>query len=76
MRCVMRKPAFCICENKGADQLCGNRAADERRCFRYKDSTIPLLPKSKISSPLFSMVCVVPGRKPETGFLVMWLELS
>ena len=20
----MRKPDFCICENKGADQLCGN----------------------------------------------------
>ena len=24
---VMRKPAFCICENKGADQLCGKLAA-------------------------------------------------
>ena len=21
---VMRKPAFCICKSKGADQLCGN----------------------------------------------------
>ena len=29
----MRKQAFCICENKGADQLRGNR---------YIDSTIPL----------------------------------
>ena len=28
----MRKPAFCICENKGADQL---RAADQRLYFRY-----------------------------------------
>ena len=27
----MRKPAFCICENKGADQ---------RLSFRYIDSTI------------------------------------
>ena len=26
---VMRKPAFFICENKGADQLCGNPAADQ-----------------------------------------------
>ena len=39
----MRKPAFCICENKDADQLRGNREADHRLCFRYTDSTIPLL---------------------------------
>ena len=47
---VMRKPAFCICENKDADQLRGNREADQRLCFRYTDSAIPLLPKSEISS--------------------------
>ena len=47
---VMRKPTFCICENKDADQLRGNREADQRLCFRYIDSTIPLLSKSKISS--------------------------
>ena len=47
---VMRKPAFCICENKDADQLRGNREADQRLCFRYIDSTIPLLPKSEFSS--------------------------
>ena len=47
---VMRKPAFCICENKDADQLRGNREADQRLCFRFIDSTIPLLPKSEISS--------------------------
>ena len=41
---------FCICENKDADQLCGNREADQRLCFRYSDSTFPLLPKSEISS--------------------------
>ena len=28
---VMRKPAFCICENKDADQLPGNREADQHR---------------------------------------------
>ena len=39
----MRKPAFCIGENKDADQLRGNREADQRLCFRYMDSTIPLL---------------------------------
>ena len=43
----MRKPAFCICENKDADQLHGNREADQHLCFRYTDSTIPLLPKSE-----------------------------
>ena len=46
----MRKPALCICENKDADQLRGNREADQRLCFRYTDSTTPLLSKSKISS--------------------------
>ena len=39
---IMRKSTICICENKDADQ--------QRLCFRYLDSTIPLLPKYKISS--------------------------
>ena len=30
--------------NKVADQLRGNREADQRLCFRYTESTIPLLP--------------------------------
>ena len=42
----VRKPTICICEIKGADQRRGNREADQRLCFRYMDSTIPLLPKS------------------------------
>ena len=46
----MRKPTICICENKDADQLRGNSEADQRLCFRYIDSTLPLLLKSKISS--------------------------
>ena len=45
-----RFPAFCICENKDADQLRGNREADQRLCFRYIDSAIPLVPKYEISS--------------------------
>ena len=49
---VVRKPAFCICENKDADQLCGNREADQRLCFRHMGSAIPLLSKSEISKPL------------------------
>ena len=47
---VMRKPDFCICENKDADQLRGNRESDQRLCFRYIDSTIPQLSKYEISS--------------------------
>ena len=48
----MRKPAFGIFKNKGTEQLRRNLAADHRLCFCYKDSTVPLLPKSKISSLL------------------------
>ena len=45
----MGKPTICIGENKGADQLCGNREADQRLCFCYSDSKVPLLLKSEIS---------------------------
>ena len=58
---VMRKPTFCICENKDADQLRGNREADQRLCLRYIDGTIPLLFKSEISSRKPSSVAVQPG---------------
>ena len=62
---VMRKSAFCICQNKDADQLRGNRKADQRLCFRYIDSTIPLFSKSSSHLLLpYSLVCVGPGRKP------------
>ena len=75
MSLVMRKPAFCICENKDADQLRGNREADQSLCFRYTDSIIPLLPKSEISRLSPSSVTVQPGlcqtwsETPKTGFL-------
>ena len=46
----MRIPASCICENKCADQLHGDLAADQCLCFRYLDSKISPLPKSKISN--------------------------
>ena len=58
---VMRKHAFCICENKGADQLRGNHAANQHLCLCYKDSTCTLLPKSKISSLYLSLVVVLPN---------------
>ena len=75
MSLVMRKAAFCICEIKDADQLRGNREADQRLCFRYIDSTIPLLSKYEISSLQPSCVIVQPGlcrtwsETPKTGFL-------
>ena len=71
----MRKSASCICENKDADQLRGNREADHRLCFRYMDSTILLHPKFEISSLEMFSVAVQPGLcrtwsiTPKTGFL-------
>ena len=41
---VVKKPDFCICENKDA--------ADQRLCFSYIDSTISLLLQSEIFKPL------------------------
>ena len=58
----MGKPTICICENKGADQLCGNRKADQRLCFRYTDSTIPLLPKFIRNFMLLAVFCACTGR--------------
>ena len=57
----MGKPTICLGENKGADQLRSNCEADQRLCFRYSDSTIPLLLKSEISSFLLASVLVQLG---------------
>ena len=56
----MGKPTICIGENKGADQLRSNCEADQRLCFRYTDSTLPLLFKSEISSFQPASVTVQP----------------
>ena len=69
----MRNPASCICENKEANQLRNNCAADQRLCFRYADSTIPLL-NTKFQTFrhllwLYSPVCLGPGvGNPEDRF--------
>ena len=54
----MGKPTTCIGENKDADQLRGNREADQHLCFRYSDSTILPLPIRKILSFESSSVTV------------------
>ena len=69
----MGKPTICIGENKDADQLHGNCEADQRLCFRYSDSTIPLLLKSELQASssnlcLYRPVCVRPVRKPHCWF--------
>ena len=56
----MRKPDFCMCKNKAADQLCSNCAADQRHCFCYTDSTIPLLHNFEILSFCSSSVATQP----------------
>ena len=76
MSLVVRKPAFCICENKDADQLHSKCAADQRFCFRHIDNImIPLLSKSEILNLKLSSVAVQPGlcqtrlETLKTGFL-------
>ena len=66
----MGKPTICIGVNKGADQLRSYCEADLRLCFRYTDSTIPLLSISKFpaSNQLYSPVCFGPGQNPNCWF--------
>ena len=78
---VMRKPAFCMCENKDAHQLRSNCATDQCYCFRYTDSTTPSLPRPEITGLLLSSVVVQTGlcrtwsKTPNTGFLTTRLNL-
>ena len=67
---VMRKPDFCLCENKCADQLCRNCTADQRLCFRYTDSTISILLKFEIQSFWPSSVFSPVSVRPTVSFLM------
>ena len=61
---VMRNACLHMQKKNGAEQLPGDRAADQPLCFRNKGGTIPPLIKSKVSSLLmYSPLCVRPGRK-------------
>ena len=66
-----KKWLFCICKNKDADQLRGNREADQRLCFEFATLIVQSLYflnlKFQASSHLVclnSLVWVGPGRKP------------
>ena len=61
MSLCVRKPTICMGENKDADQLRGNREADQRLCFRYTDSTFPPLLIPKFSRFWVSSVTVQAG---------------
>ena len=77
----MRKPAFCICENKDADQLCAVTAQLISALFSLH-SKITLLPNFKISGLQPFSVSVQPGlcqsetwsETPKTGFLASQLK--
>ena len=62
------KTGFCLCKNKGADQLRSNCKADRRLCFSYTDTTILLLSKSKISG-------LLPSVTVHAGLCLTWLEI-
>ena len=77
---VVRKPAFCICENKDADQLRSNCTADQRLCsvtaklirafvlaIRIVQSRYYLNPKFQASSHLLWFVLGLVGN-PEDRF--------
>ena len=64
----MRKPALFICKFD-SDLLRGNRKADQRLCFLYIESTIPLRSKPDMSSLYCSYTIAV-----EPSLCLIWLE--
>ena len=62
---------FCICENKDPDQLGCHHEADQRLCFRYIDSTIPLISKSEMPSSVTVQpgLCLTWSETPKAGFV-------
>ena len=53
---LMRKSTFCICVNKGADQLCSKCKADHAFVFATQIVQFHRVSKSKISS-LLAIFC-------------------
>ena len=54
----------------------GNRTADQRLCFGYIDSAIPIISKSGMPSPeaVQPGLCRIWSEIPNTGFLVTRLK--
>ena len=74
---------FAYAKNKDADQLRVYREADQRLCFHYIDSIIPLLSITEISSLWSSCVALQPclfgtwSETQKTGFLttrLIWVS--
>ena len=70
MSLFVRKPAYCICDNKDADQLRGNCEADQRLVFAtwIVQSLFYLSSKFQASSHLqwvYSLVCVRPHNEAQ-----------
>ena len=84
----MGKPTICIGENKGADQLRGNREADQAFVIatRIVQFLFYLNPKFQASSSflcLYRSVCVGPVQKPHCWFshevahyYIVWISTS
>ena len=64
LKLLMAKPRYAFC----------NCAADQRLCFRFTDCTIPLIHKSKMSSPVQLGLCRIWSETPKTGFLTTRLK--
>ena len=67
----MKKPDFCICENKDADQLRSKLISAFVFATRIVQFLFYLNMKVQASSHLLSLcslVCVGPGRNPEDRF--------
>ena len=76
----MRKAAFCICDNKGADQPCSNCAGDQLLCFPYMDNTIPLTFQTSthlqwLYSPVWSDLVGNPEDRFSHDMAHMYIEL-
>ena len=81
----IRKPVFCKCENKDADQLRNNFAADQLLCFCYIVLSFfyhnPKFEDSNHLLWLHSLICVGSVWKPrssvpKTGFLMSRLKIQ
>ena len=71
----MRKTDFCVCKNKGADQLCSDCKADQRLCFCYMGSTnISSTYTQNFKILAFFLesttLCQTGSETPKTSFLV------